>query len=94
MITLDELLKTETDGMLLDMYYEISSGVVPATGYSRAYCRKVNRMIDAGAMQINATSYRKVYMPSLSRAVLREMARRYAWSLIHAKGPSVDAEVI
>lgn len=77
-MTLEQLLAKEKDGVLLDIQRELSSAVVPATGYAHGYCRKVNRMIDAGQLCINPTSYRKVYLPTLARAVQKELANRWA----------------
>lgn len=82
-MTLAELLAKEEDGTLLDIYEEIATGIVPATGYAHQYCRKVNKMIDAGELCINPTRYRRVYLPSLSKAVLREMAARYAANIVY-----------
>ena len=84
-MTLEELLRNADDGELLDIYNELNSYVVPATGYAHAYCRKVNKMIDQGNLCINPTSYRKVYLPTLAKAVLREMANRYANYCYHMK---------
>ena len=84
-MTLDELLSKEEDGVLLDIELELLSAVVPATGKAHEYCRKVNRMIDQGELCINITSYRKVYLPTLAKAVQRELARRYAESLMTGK---------
>lgn len=77
-MTLEQLLAKAGDDELLDIYNELKSCVVPATGYAHAYCRKVNKMIDQGILCINPTSYRKVYLPTLAKAILREMANRYA----------------
>ena len=74
MINLEQLLMKEDDGELLDIQRELLSAVVPATGYAHAYCRKVNEMIDAGKLRINPTTYRKVYLPTLAKAVQRELA--------------------
>ena len=87
-MTLEELLRNAEDGELLEIYNELNSCVVPATGYAHAYCRKVNRMIDQGNLCINPTSYRKVYLPTLAKAILREMANRYANYCYHMK--SID----
>ena len=76
-LTLEELLKREQDGVLLDVQLELLSNVVPATGFAHDYCRKVNRLIDAGECCINPNTYRKVYLPTLAKAVQRELARRY-----------------
>jgi predicted SprT family Zn-dependent metalloprotease len=40
-------------------------------------------MIDRGELCINPTTYRKVYLPTLAKAVQREMARRYTQALKH-----------
>ena len=77
-MTLEHLLRKETDTELLGIYNELHTCVVPATGNAHAYCRKVNKMIDAGTLCINPTSYRKVYLPTIAKAVLKEMANRYA----------------
>lgn len=75
--TLEALLANEDDGTLIDIQEELLSGIVPATGYAHGYCRKVNRMIDLGQLRINQTSYRKVYLPTLAKAVQKELAKRY-----------------
>lgn len=87
-MTLEQLLTKEPDSILLDIQLELLKGVVPATGYAHSYVRKVNKMIDAGHLQINITSYRKVYLPSLAKAVQKELARRYVNHLLNTKEPS------
>lgn len=84
-MTLEQLLTTANDGELLDIYNELNSCVVPATGYAHAYCRKVNKLIDEGKLCIRKDTYRKVYLPTLAKAVLKEMANRYASHCYHAK---------
>lgn len=84
-MTLEQLLTTAADGELLDIYNELHSCVVPATGYAHAYCRKVNKMIDEGKLCIRQDTYRKVYLPTLAKAVLKEMANRYANYCYHMK---------
>ena len=81
MMTLEQLLEKTLDGDLMDIYNEIHSQTVPATGYAHEFCRKVNRMIDKGTMCINPTTYRKVYLPTLAKAVEKELARRYVGAL-------------
>lgn len=80
-LTLEILLKRESNGVLLDIWCELSSGIVPATGHAHRYCRAVNRMIDSGDMCINPTSFRKVYLPSLSKAIYKEMSDRFAQAM-------------
>lgn len=84
-MNLEELLNREDDGTLLDIMQELLSGVVPATGYAHSYCRKVNKMIDAGNLCINQSTYRKVYLPTLAKAVQKEFARRYVEYLMYKK---------
>lgn len=76
-LTLEVLLTKTADGELLDIQLELLSGLVPSTGYAHSFCRKVNRMIDQGELCINPTTYRKVYLPTLAKAVQKELARRY-----------------
>lgn len=85
MMTLEQLLEKTSDGDLMDIYNEIHSQVVPATGYAHEFCRKVNRMIDKGTMCINPTTYRKVYLPTLAKGVEKELARRYVGALMTGK---------
>ena len=85
MMNLEQLLAREEDGVLLDIQRELLSAVVPATGYAHAYVRKVNEMIDAGNLCINPTTYRKVYLPTLARAVQKELAHRYVLYLTNGK---------
>lgn len=81
-LTLEELLKREKNDVLLDVQLELLSGIVPATGAAHEYCRKVNKMIDMGECCINQSTYRKVYIPSLAKAVQRELARRFTRILL------------
>lgn len=80
-MNLEDLLTKEPDDILYDIQTELLSGVVPATGYAHGYCRKVNKMIDAGTLKISTTSYRKVYLPTLAKAVQKELARRYVYAM-------------
>ena len=72
-LTLEELLASEDDSTLIDIQEELLSGIVPATSYAHKYCRFVNRLIDKGDMCINPTTYRKVYLPTLAKAVQKEL---------------------
>lgn len=85
-MTLEQLLAKESDSVLLDIQLELRSAKVPATGYAHAYCRKVNKLIDKGELCINPTTYRKVYLPTLAKAVQKELANRYAEYLLNFKG--------
>lgn len=85
-MTLEELLRKTSDEDLLNIHLELQSCIVPATGYSHAFCRKVNRMIDAGKLCVREDSYRKIYLPTLAKAVLKEMASRYANYCRNMKG--------
>lgn len=77
-MTLEELLMKEDNATLLDVYYELESRVVPATGYAHAYCRKVNKLINAGKLCTIPDKYRNVYLPTLSKMIFKEMAHRWA----------------
>lgn len=76
-LTLEELLNREQEYVLIDMAEELLVGVVPATGYTHQYVRKVNKMIDDGDLCINSQTYRKVYLPTFAKAVNKELARRF-----------------
>lgn len=89
-MTLEQLLKKTDDGVLLDIQEELLSGVVPATGPAHSFVRHVNRMIDKGELCINPTTYRKVYLPTLAKAVQKEMARRYTMVLKGQMNPAAD----
>lgn len=80
-MTLEQLLSNTEDNVLLDIQEELISGVVPATGNAHSFVRKVNRMIDQGKLCINPSTYRKVYLPTLAKAVQKEMANRYTMFL-------------
>lgn len=82
-MTLEELLAKTEDGVLLDIQLELLEGIVPATGHAHGFCRKVNKMIDKGELCINPTMYRKIYLPSLTKAVQKELARRYTQALLN-----------
>ena len=77
MLKLEDYLKNIDDESLLMVENELLLGLVPATGYAHSMIRTVNKLIDAGKMCINATMYRRVYLPTFTRAVHKEMARRY-----------------
>lgn len=83
--TLEQLLKVTPDEELIDIQIEIMNAVVPATGYAHGFCRKVNKMIDKGTLCINPTTYRKVYLPTLVKAVQKELARRYVEKVLVGK---------
>lgn len=92
-LTLEELLKVTPDGVLLDMELELLESVVPATGATQNFRRRVNRMIDRGELCINPTTYRKLYLPTLAKAIQKEMARRYTQALIKGVAePDADYE--
>ena len=83
--TLEQLLKVTPDEELIDIQIEIMNAVVPATGYAHSFCRKVNKMIDKGTLCINPTTYRKVYLPTLVKAVQKELASRYVEKVLVGK---------
>lgn len=91
-MTLEQLLRKTDDGVLLDIQEELLSGIVPATGPSHNFVRHVNRMIDKGELCINPTTYRKVYLPTLAKAVQKEMARRYTKVLKGVLNPASIVE--
>ena len=84
-MTLEMLLAKTPDGELVDIFTELHYGVVPATGSAHGFCRKVNKMIDHGELCINPTTYRKVYLPTLAKAVKHEMARRYSNAILSGR---------
>lgn len=92
-MTLEELLRRTSDEDLLAVHAELASCVVPATGAAHAFVRKVNKMIDDGDLCIRADSYRKVYLPTLAKVVLKEMANRYADYCYYRKALDDDTGV-
>lgn len=86
--TLEKLLKYTDDKELLNIYDELESGKVPSTSYAHDFCRKVNRMVDNGELCVGEGRYRHIYLPTLSKAVYKEMASRYATSMHCYKGPA------
>lgn len=82
-MTLEELLTKTPDGVLLDMSIEILNAVIPTESKTQEFRRKINKMIDSGELCINPTTYRKVYLPTLVKAVQREMMRRYTQVLLN-----------
>ena len=92
MMNLEQLLMKEQGGVLLDIQLELLNLRVPATGKAHEYVRKVNRMIDAGNLCINPTTYRKVYLPTLAKAAQREMARRYIEHLLYTRAGEASLE--
>ena len=82
-MTLEELLTKTPDGVLLDMSIEILESVVPTDSKTQEFRRHINKMIDKGELCINPNTYRKVYLPTLVRAVQKEMTRRYTQALLN-----------
>ena len=94
-MTLEELLTKTPDGVLLDIELELLNAVVPATSKTQEFRRKVNKMIDRGELCINPNTYRKVYLPTLAKAVQKELARRYTQALINGVAePDASGEQI
>lgn len=77
-MTIEELLRKEDDIILLNIYEELESCIVPATSYAHEYVRKINRMIDEGRLCVVPGKYRNVYLPTISKLIYKELARRYA----------------
>lgn len=86
--TLERLLKFTDDQELLNIYQELESGKIPSTSYAHDFCRKVNRMVDAGDLCVGDDKYRHIYLPTLSKAVYKEMAYRYAVYMKNYKAPN------
>lgn len=77
-MTLKDLVGSTTDKELLDIYTELESGKIPSTSYAHEFCRKVNKMIDQGRLCTQEDGYRHIYLPSIRKVLLKEMASRYA----------------
>lgn len=86
-MTIEELLMKEDDATLINIHDELESGLVPATSYAHEYVRKVNHMIDEGKLCIIPGKYRNVYLPTISKLIYKEMARRYAMHCYCMKAP-------
>lgn len=85
--TLEKLLKYRDDQELLNIYNELESGKIPSTSYAHDFCRRVNKMVDDGELCVDDGKYRHIYLPTLSKAVYKEMASRYATYLHNYKAP-------
>lgn len=83
--TIEKLMSSTDDRELLDIYVELESGKVPSTSYAHEFCRKVNQMIDDGALSVKLEGFRHIYLPSLRKLVYKEMAKRYAFYLQNCK---------
>lgn len=79
---LEAFLTEQEDNTLIGIQTELLSGVVPSKGEARMMCRKINKLIDQGNLKINQHTYQKVYLPSLAKAIDRELARRYVQMVI------------
>lgn len=93
-MTLEELLMKEDNATLIDIYLELESCVVPATGYAHAYCRKVNKLINEGKLCTIPGKYRNVYLPTLSKLIFKEMAHRWAAHCHNAKTIEFNGEAL
>ena len=85
--TLEKLLKYRDDQELLNIYNELESGKITSTSYAHDFCRRVNQMVDDGELCVGEGRYRHIYLPTLSKAVYKEMASRYAIYLHNYKAP-------
>jgi len=84
MLTLEQVLQHVPDYNLIEMFLSIKFGIVPATSTVRRFCRKINKLIDEGEMCIGP-NYRKVYLPTLAKAINAELARRYVERILLEK---------
>lgn len=75
-LTLAQKLSLEDDKTLFAIFGEIHSGVVPMNGNAHEYCRQFNLRVDRGDACINTTTYRHVYLPTLTKAVMFEISAR------------------
>lgn len=89
-MTLEKLLQYTDDKKLLDLYTELASGKIPSTSYAHEFCRKVNRMVDDGDLCVGEGRFRHIYLPTLSKAVYKEMASRYAIYMRNYKAPEPE----
>ena len=89
-MTLNSLLALEKDNELIDIQLELRSGIVPKDGKAHTYRRKINKMMDAGELCINQSTYRKVYLASLAKAVQNELARRYTEMILNNEANKED----
>jgi hypothetical protein len=85
--SIEKLMSNMDDRELLDIYTELEAGKVPSTSYAHDFCRKVNRMVDAGELTVKTEGFRHIYLPSLRKLVYKEMAHRYACHLQNYKAP-------
>ena len=81
-LTLAEKLSLEDNRTLFNIFSEIQTGVVPFNGYAHEYCRRFNRDVDLGKACINTSTYRHVYLPTLSKAVMLEISIRWADNIL------------
>ncbi len=79
--TVDKLMAKIDSHIMLGIFDELNEGVVPSSGLARTLVRDINHMIDSGTLCIDRHTYRKLYLPTLAKAVQKEMARRYAVAL-------------
>jgi len=68
----------ESDVALLNIHDELESCLIPASSYAHEYVRKINHMIDEGKLCVVPGKYRNVYLPTISKMIYKEMARRYS----------------
>lgn len=80
-LTLEQVLQNMSDDTLIEMYVTLKRGIVPTTSTVRKVCRKINELIDKGEIRIGP-NYRKVYLPTLAKAINEELARRYVYKIL------------
>lgn len=90
-MTIEEMLMKESDVTLLNIHDELESCLIPATSYAHEYVRKINRMIDEGKLCVVAGKYRNVYLPTISKMIYKEMARRYSAHCYYTKTTPFDS---
>ena len=76
-MTIERVLQLAKDEDLVAIQREIRSKVIPKSGAAHSFCRRINRLIDQGKVEINPFSYRHMYLPSLVKFVSAEISARY-----------------
>lgn len=87
-LTVEEYINAHSDEELLDIALEITKAVIPATGAAHMKLRRINQKIDQGKLCISPTTYRKMYMPTFAKIVLKVFASRHVEYLLKQKAPA------
>lgn len=74
---IERLLRLLPDDDLVRLSEELFENRTPKDGYVQKLCRRINRQIDMGNIYINPNGYYRLYKPTLTKLIHKELAYRH-----------------